>query len=113
MFLRQNKPPESETSLLERAADWPDHATLESLTAETLQQITKNEGIDFATALFFERFRKSPRHGDFIRRTNSLRQSSSPARVAIDAKVVIVPGALYIERPDIGGDGRLVREVAG
>jgi hypothetical protein len=26
--------------------------------------------------------------------------------------VVIVPGALYLERPDMGGDGRIVREVA-
>jgi len=27
-------------------------------------------------------------------------------------KVIIVPGALYVERPDVGGDGRLVREIA-
>jgi hypothetical protein len=112
MFSRRDKSSESETSLLQRAMDWPDQATLESLTAGTLQQIVKSEGIDFATALLFDRFQKSPRHADFIRRINSLRRSSSPTPGAIKAKVVIVPGALYVERPDIGGDGRLVREVA-
>ena len=112
MFNRRNNYPESETSLLQRAADWPNHATIESLTAETLQQITKDEGVDFATALLFERFSKSKRHAEFIQRIGSLRGCSSVTSAAIDATVVIVPGALYQERPDMGGDGRLVREVA-
>ena len=30
----------------------------------------------------------------------------------MDARVVIVPGAFYLERPDMGGDGRMIREVA-
>lgn len=112
MFARRDKTAESETSLLQRAANWPDHSMLESLTAETLQQITNNEGVDFATALLFDRFQRSPRHAEFIRRINSLRQSSSATRTTIKAKVIIVPGALYRERPDMGGDGQLVREVA-
>lgn len=112
MFIRRSQNSESETSLLQRAADWSSHATIESLTAETLQQITKNEGVDFATALLFDRFSKSKRHAEFIQRIESLRDCSSVTSAAIDAKVVIVPGALYQERPDMGGDGRLVREVA-
>src|SRR5438067_1008559 len=105
MFLHRSQTVESEAALHERAGNWPHHATLESLTAETLQELTKTQGVDFATALLFDRFQRDPKQGAFIRRTNLLRQSSSPARGAIKAKVVIVPGALYMERPDIGGDG--------
>jgi hypothetical protein len=104
--------PASEADLLARAAQWPDHAALESLTAETLRQITRREGVDFATALLFDRFQKSPERVTFIHRINALRQAvpSGPAKVY--AKIVIVPGALYLERPDMGGDGRVIREVA-
>ena len=114
MLFRRDNTLENEASLLQRAADWPGHAALESLTAETLQQITKHEGVDFATALLFHRFQNSPKHAELIRRLNSLRRDPSPSSggLAIRAKVVIVPGALYRERPDMGGDGRLVREIA-
>lgn len=112
MFSRRDQSSETETALLQRAAECLDHATLESLTVETLRQVTKREGVDFATALLFDRFQKNPRHGKFIRQINSLRRDAAAARAAIHAKVVIVPGALYRERPDMGGDGRLVREVA-
>ncbi len=112
MFIRQNHRSESEAALFQRVADWPSHATLESLNAEILQQITKTEGVDFTTALLYERFKKSKRHAGFIQRIEFLRNYSSDAPSALDAKVVIVPGALYRERPDLGGDGRLIRDVA-
>jgi len=60
----------------------------------------------------FDRFCKSPERFKFIRQIDTLRQSPGSLPASIDAKVVIVPGALYVERPDMGGDGRLVREVA-
>ena len=111
MFFRPNKFSESEPALLQRAANWGGHATLESLTAETLEQITQHEGVDFATALLFNRFQKSPRHTKFIQRINALRKNPLPSDIKLDAKVVIVPGALYVERPDLGGGGELVQEV--
>jgi hypothetical protein len=111
MFFGHHQSTESETALLQRAAAWPNNPILESLTAATLHQIAQQEGVDFATALFFDRFQKSPARAKFIQRINTLSQSALPPRHAIDAQVVIVPGALYLERPDIGGDGRLVREV--
>ena len=110
---RFEKSSESETSLRQRARDWPHHAAFESLTAETLRQITEREGVDFATALLFERLRKVPKHAKLVQRLDSLRRRPVPASLVIDARVVIVPGALYLERPEMGGDGRLVREVAG
>ncbi len=114
MFSFRPRPVEDGQSLLERAAVCSDFATLQSLGADALHRITQTAGVDFATALLFDRWQKSSEHAEFIRRINSLRRTPPGASAArLDAKVVIVPGALYIERPDIGGDGRLVREIAG
>lgn len=112
MIFCQPKSSSRETVLLQRAADWQEQTTVESLTPKVLQQITKREGIDFATALLFNRFQKSPRHADFIRQIDKLRQSPVTLQRVMKAKIVLVPGALYLERPDLGGDGRLVREAA-
>jgi hypothetical protein len=108
-----SNPDEPEHLLLQQAASWPHHTALESLTSEALTQITEREGIDFATALLFDRFQKDAQHARFIERIHSLRKKCLPARSqGMDAKVVVIPGALYVERPDMGGDGRLVREIA-
>jgi len=104
---------EGEEALLHRASSWPAHAALEWLDAAALRQITKEQGVDFATALLFDRFRKSPKRSAFIRRIDALRNAPlAHARPSIDARVVIVPAALYLERPDMGSDGRQVREAA-
>lgn len=112
MFFRRTQSAECEAALLQRAAAWTELTTLESLIPERLQQITRQEGVDFATALLFDRFRSVPEHAAFIQRVDDLRQGSLRLPEAFRAKVVVVPGALYVERPDLGGDGRLVREVA-
>jgi hypothetical protein len=112
MFFHRNQSAEGEASLQQRAVNWPHCGALETLTPECLRQISKEEGIDFATALLFDRFHKSPRHAEFIHRMDCLRQSFRPPADPLHASVVIVPGALYRERPEMGGDGQLVREVA-
>jgi hypothetical protein len=112
MLFRHTDSLESEDSLLQRAADWENHPSLQPLDDKTLIQITRDEGVDFATALLFNSFRESPRHADFIQQIDRLRVSKPLSPGKIRAKVVIVPGALYIERPEMGGDGRIVRQVA-
>lgn len=102
----------TENNLQQRASAWTKFPTLNTLTEPALRRITKAEGIDFATALLFDRFQKDPRHAPFIRRIDALRRSQTISRSKMDAKVVIVPGALYLERPELGGDGRIVRQVA-
>jgi len=111
-FFRSRDFGEDEAALRERVAAWADYSTLESLTDTALGEVTRAEGVDFATALLFDRFEKSSRHARFIRKINALRVSHSGSSKKVDAKVVIVPGALYVERPELGGDGRIVREVA-
>jgi hypothetical protein len=102
------------STFLQRVASWPDYAALEGLDAASLRHITKEYGVDFATALLFDRFRKSSRHSAFIRRIEELCNAPSfdGPRVWSPPRVMIVPGALYLERPDMGGDGRMIREVA-
>lgn len=112
MFNAPAKSAESEAILLHRAAAWPTHLTHDSLPAEVLREITRSEGVDFATALLFHRLQHASRHAEFIQRIDALRHRCSSVKCQAGVKVVIVPGALYRERPDMGGDGRLVREVA-
>lgn len=118
MFSENSRPDplphgEGEDVLLQRAASWPDNSVLEVLDAAVLRQVTKQQGIDFATALLFDRFRKSSRRSAFICQIDALRDiARSQAQPCIDARVVIVPAALYVERPDMSGDGRMIREVA-
>src|SRR4051794_37808547 len=111
MRFRRDQGSESETSLLQRTAAWQHHPTLARLTPEALAQLTRSEGVDFATALLFHQFQSAPEHAQFIQRINSLRLGPK-THPALKARVVIIPGPLYRERRDMGGDGRLVREVA-
>jgi hypothetical protein len=101
-----------ETALLQRASNWPERPAFESLTPTALQEIAKRESIDFATTLLFDRFQKSSRHADFIHEIDRLRRSPAKPQGTRETKIVLIPGALYLERPDLGGDGRLVRETA-
>ena len=112
MIFRSADSLESEAALLHRAADYKNYPSLQSLDDKTLIQITRDKGVDFATALLFNRFQESPQHAEFIQRIDRLRVSQPLLPRKIQAKVVIVPGALYVERPEMGGDGRIVRQVA-
>ena len=106
--------PADEAALLGQVRRHPALATLADCSAHALAQLTRSHGIDFATALFFDRLAASPRHRPFIERVDAHQhvfRSNTPVP-KIDAALVIVPGAYYLEYPQFGGDGRLLREVA-
>jgi hypothetical protein len=109
MFPEQSLTPD-ERRLLDRAACWPGAAALELSNA--LGRLAAAEGLDFATALLYDRLRRSPVHGPFIDRLEAM--TEPPGRCSADpsVSVVIVPGAFHRERPDSGADGRFVREEA-
>lgn len=99
--------------MLARAAAWVRCPSLEHLTAESVREITRTKGVEFATALLFDRVQRSNRHARFIEEVADLRQQTPVRDLGVfRPRIVIVPGALYVERPDLGGDGQLVREVA-
>jgi hypothetical protein len=99
-----------EQRLLERAAAWPGCAWSE-LTAETIRLLTLQEGIDFATALLFDRLRRSEEHGFFIHRLEATSETPTGSW-AREATVAVVPGAFYVEHPETGADGSFVLEQA-
>lgn len=100
-----------ERMLLASAAEWEHDATLAELTAGRLALIARDHGVDFATALLFQRLLQSPEHGRDIARINAISPDSGRA-LGPDTRVVIVPGAFYRKFPQSGADGRLIREVA-
>ncbi len=101
---------ETERALLERAARWPAGGWRE-LTAARLRQVAEREGLDFATALLYDRLRRSPEHGPFMRRVQSA-PAEAPTPGDGPATLVLVPGACYAEYPHTGADGRRLRAVA-
>lgn len=95
---------EHERDILRRASEWPGHPTLAELTPEATQGIGERHGIDFATALLYNRIKRSPHHAEFIAELESRPPSVNTGRVTI----ALVPGAFYKEHPGTGADGRLI-----
>jgi hypothetical protein len=97
--------------LLERAATWRPQTILTDLSVDSLCQITAREGIDFATAVLYDRVRRSDFHQPFIRKIETDR-----ALTPCDSKnllVGIVPGAFWQQYPHTGADGRVSLGIAG
>lgn len=106
---------ESESALLDRAASFAEFPTLSGLDSETLRQITVSDGIDFATALLYDRVIKLGSNASFSKRIDCLRTLDAPSeenRLAAETVIGIVPAAFYLEKPHSGADGRVVREAA-
>jgi hypothetical protein len=101
---------EDERALLAKAGAWPGYATWTKLTREILARLAAERGMDFATALLYERLRRSDEHGPFIRRVDELLSQPEHALGKIDALVAVAPGAYYRELPSSGADGRLLRQ---
>jgi hypothetical protein len=98
----------ADLGIVEQAARWEAHPQLVDLTREALAQVSASRGVDFATALLYDRIRRDARHGAFIARVESI-----PAPLpAPDATLVIVPGALYRSNPHTEADGRRLTAAA-
>ena len=81
------------------------------LSAETLACITRERGVDFATALLYDRVRRSEEHAPFIAAVEAL-EPDLTALPRLRGRVLVAPAAFYRQFPGYGGDGRLIREVA-
>jgi hypothetical protein len=103
----------SDEELLKRVACWPSYPLWTDLTEQVLCEISAKEGIDFATALLYQRIVSSREHGQFIQQVESLTwRRTAPLRPST-VTVAIVPAAFYVENPHTGADGRRVREQVG
>lgn len=111
-----------DSSLLQRAADWPEYRDLDDLAPEVVREIAARQGLDFATALLYDRVLNSARHGPTIAAIDNVengnaagRNSTAPiagncsseaaATPSSDGLIGVVPGAFYLESPDSGADG--------
>jgi hypothetical protein len=107
--LEQALPPAAagERDLLSRAACWNEHWTWHDLTEDVLRHIAAQEGIDFATALLYDRLVRWPQQAEF------LEQLMDPVPLAsTDLLIAVVPGAFYLEDKGSGADGSAIMEIA-
>ncbi len=98
---------EDERDLLARAAGWPGCACLAEATHAALARLASEQGMDFATALLYDRLCRSDQHGPFIHRINELlsqpREGEAPAEPKqMDVLLAVAPGAYYRELPATG-----------
>ncbi|OAI52182.1 hypothetical protein AYO44_16710 [Planctomycetaceae bacterium SCGC AG-212-F19] len=102
--------PDDDRALLRHAAEWPDHPCLTDLKRPVLAQVAAERGADFATALLYDRLRRSEPHGPFIRRVDELLSQPPVEPGPINAMVAVAPGLFYRELPRSGADGWLLRQ---
>ena len=95
MFLDRAGLSAPERRLLDRAAAWPEDASSTDLTPDVVRQISDQEGIEFATALLYDRIRRSQEHGPIIERLDSIPTNQFLPR--LDVTLAIAPGAFYVE----------------
>lgn len=75
---------------------------------DELAAVSRERGVDFATTWLHEALRASP-HGPLLERLEGPPRAPAPgARLG----VLVVPTLFWREHPEIGGDGRLVADVA-
>lgn len=101
---------ETEEVLLAGAAAFPEFRSLGELTVEKLREISGRAGLDFATALLYDRVQHSQPHADFIKFIDQQRGEGVSARR--NCIVGVVPAAFFKEAPNSGADGRLILEEA-
>ncbi|WP_420127454.1 hypothetical protein [Longimicrobium sp.] len=84
-----------------------DYATL---TPAVLTQLTREHGVDFATALWYDRVRSAEPHQAFIEAVEAL--DADAALPATSARLLLAPAAFWREYPQFGADGAAVLAVA-
>lgn len=102
-----------DAELLHRAAGHREMMTLAECTPDALCDAARKHGVDFAAAVLFDRILANPRHAALIARVNTSINLTKERVETRETSLVIVPGAYYREYPQFGGDGRLLREIAG
>jgi hypothetical protein len=103
---------ERESALLARAEAWRTLRDLRELDTAALCDVSRHEGIDFATALLYDRVCRSTEHGAFIKSIDESDGDAAEANLFRDVDVLVVPGAFHAQQRQTGADGRLVVDAA-
>ena len=102
----------TELKLLKLAAQWLGTRQLSDLSDEVLCELTRERGIDFATAALFVAVQLSDGQKQFTHRMGEYSQKPLTMRRNVDAALAIVPGAFYREHPETGADGKKLVDMA-
>ena len=81
-----------------------------ALTPAVLAALTREHGVDFATALWYDRVRSAEPHRAFIEAVEAL--DADVALPPTSARVLVAPAAFWREYPQFGADGAAVLAVA-
>jgi hypothetical protein len=107
---RRFAPAPNELQLLRRASLAYPELQFDDLTGEILAQVNQEHGTDFATALFYDRLRRSEKHGPFIAAVDAI-EPNLEQLPQLPGKLLIAPAAFYRQVPELGGDGRLIADI--
>jgi hypothetical protein len=103
--------PQGDARLLGEARAAYPQLEYEDLTHDVLADLSSSRGVDFATALFYDRVCRSPKNADFIREVAAI-EPDSTTLPRVSGELLVAPAAFWKEYPQYGGDGRLVRRIA-
>jgi hypothetical protein len=81
-----------------------------TLTPAVLAQVTREHGVDFATALWYDRVRSAEPHRAFIEAVEAL--DADAVLPPTFARLLLAPAAFWREYPQFGADGAAVLAVA-
>jgi hypothetical protein len=81
-----------------------------ALTPGVLAQVTREHGVDFATALWYDRVRSAESHRAFIEAVEAL--DADAVLPPTFARLLLAPAAFWREYPQFGADGAAVLAVA-
>lgn len=94
-----------DSRLLASAAACPEFVDLASLSAAGLAELSRSKGLDFATALLFDRVRRVAANAAYWAAVQN------PGSVDVDL-IGVVPGAFHREHTHTGADGARVLAIA-
>lgn len=101
---------EQQARLDEQARNSYPEYTYAALTPVVLAQLTREHGVDFATALWYERVRSAEPHQAFIKGVEAV--DADAALPPTSARLLVAPAAFWREYPQFGADGAAVLAVA-
>ncbi len=102
----------ADRELIERAAAYGEYSILQELSEDVLQQVARGEGIDFATALLYQRLSVCPKNAEALQQLRQFEDTESQNGRDLDVMLAVVPGAFYVEYPETGADGSRLRTAA-
>lgn len=97
---------EPDAPLRKRVAAWNEANACATLN---FAKLAESEGIDFATALLYDRLLRTESNAHFLQRAKAAARHST--RLEVDV-IGVVPGAFHRQHPHTGADGARILQIA-